>query len=104
DVTIQWNDAFLNLNGFIIPERANNAEATKSLATWMRDPDRQAEFVEKTGYGPVNEDVFELLSDEILKRVPNSPDHREDIIPFDEHWRGDNQTEILEHYSRWLAG
>src|SRR5699024_7087072 len=98
DVTIQWNEAFLSLNAFVIPEKANNPEAAMALATWMRDPERQAEFVEDTLYGPVNSDVFDFLSEDVLENVANSPDHAELMIEFDERSRAEIDTEMVDAY------
>src|SRR5699024_1443825 len=103
DVTIQWNDAFLMLNGFVFPEEGTNPDAVQALATWMRDPERQAKFVEETFYGPVNSDVFDLLPEEIADDIVNAPTHVESMIEFDEQWRAEHDAEMVDAYTAWLA-
>lgn len=103
DVTIQWNEAFQVLNGFVIPTTANNPDAALALAEWIRDPERQAQFVERTLYGPVNEDVFEHLPADIADKVVNAPSHGE-LIGWDEHWRAENDDAMINAYTAWLAG
>ncbi len=103
DVTIQWNQAFVNPNGFVIPKNASNPDAALALAAWMRDPENQAVFVERTLYGPVNEDVFDYLDADVASKVANSPDH-DNVLYNDDQWRADNTADLVDNYTAWLAG
>ncbi|MFG6446194.1 extracellular solute-binding protein [Microbacterium sp. P06] len=104
DVTVQWNQAFQALNGFVIPEQSNNPEAVKALASWINQPENQAVFTERTGYGPVNSAVFDEISDDVAKNVVNSPDHADGLLQWDEQWRADNKDLLIDSYTAWLAG
>ena len=104
DVTIQWNQAFQALNGFVIPEMSNNPEAVAALAVWINQPENQAVFTERTLYGPANSAVFDELSPEVAADVVNSPDHAESLLSWDEQWRADNKDLLLDSYTAWLAG
>ncbi|KAA9108034.1 extracellular solute-binding protein [Microbacterium rhizomatis] len=103
DVTVQWNQAFVNPNGFVIPKNAANPDAALALAAWMRDPKNQAVFTERTLYGPVNKDVFDYLDADVAAKVANSPDH-DNVLYNDDQWRADNTTALLDNYTAWLAG
>lgn len=103
DVTIQWNQAFVNPNGFVIPKNAANPEAALALAAWMRDPENQAVFSERTLYGPVNEDVFDYLPEEVAAKVANSPEH-DNVLYNDDQWRADHTADLVDNYTAWLAG
>ncbi|WP_159502421.1 extracellular solute-binding protein [Microbacterium sp. 18062] len=104
DVTVQWNGAFQALNGFVVPEMANNPDAVMALAEWVNDPENQAVFTERTGYGPVNSAVFDHLSDEVAENVVNSPDHADGLLQWNEEWRAENKDLLLNAYTEWLAG
>lgn len=104
DVTVQWNQAFQALNGFVVPEASNNPDAVMALAEWINTPENQAVFTERTGYGPVNSEVFDLVSDDIAANVVNSPDHADGLLQWDEQWRADNKDLLLDSYTAWLAG
>lgn len=104
DVTIQWNQAFQALNGFVIPEKSNNPAAVKALAEWMADPANQAIFTERTLYGPANSAVFDELDPEVAANVVNSPEHADSLISWNEQWRADNKDLLLDSYGTWLAG
>ncbi|MFT4307532.1 MAG: extracellular solute-binding protein [Microbacterium sp.] len=103
DVTVQWNQAFAIPSGFVAPSTIDNVDEVNALAEWMNDPERQAVFTERTGYGPVNSATFDYLSDDVKASVVNSPDHT-DLLDFDEQWRADNTDELLDSYTAWLAG
>lgn len=104
DVTIQWNQMFQALNGFIIPEKAPNPDAAFALAEWINDPERQAVFVERTLYGPTNSKVFDYLPEDVAERVVNAPGHADKLLKWDEHWRAENEELLLNTYTAWLAG
>ncbi|MFJ6654363.1 PotD/PotF family extracellular solute-binding protein [Microbacterium sp. NPDC091313] len=104
DVTVQWNQAFQALNGFVIPEKSSNPDAVKALAEWINKPENQAVFTERTGYGPVNSAVFDELSDEVADNVVNGPAHADGLLQWDEQWRADNKDLLINSYTAWLAG
>lgn len=104
DVTVQWNQAFQSLNGFVLPAQSGNPEAVRALASWMNIPENQAVFTERTLYGPVNSAVFDDLPDDVAANVVNSPEHASKLITWDEQWRADNKDLLLQTYTGWLAG
>lgn len=104
DVTIQWNQAFQALNGFVIPEQSNNPDAVDALAEWINVPENQAVFTERTLYGPVNSAVFDVLPEDVAADVVNSPAHADDLLSWDEQWRADNKDLLIDSYTAWLAG
>lgn len=104
DVTVQWNQAFTTPQGFVLPPESGNPDAVVALAEWMNDPEHQAVFVERTGYGPVNSEVFEHLDPELAATLANSPEHEDVVIAWDERWRAENKQAMLDTYTEWLAG
>jgi putative spermidine/putrescine transport system substrate-binding protein len=57
-----------------VPNGAPHPDAMFALTDFMDQPERQAAFAREIHYGPTNSKAFELLSDEDLKNLPNSPD------------------------------
>lgn len=103
DVTVQYDQAFITPNGFVVPSTSGNPDAVMALAEWINDPENQAVFTERTGYGPVNSAVFDVLSPEVAENVINSPD-KENLLQWDEQWRADNRDLLVDSYTAWLAG
>lgn len=103
DVTVQWNQAFQALNGFVIPEQSNNPDAVGALGEWINDPANQAVFTERTLYGPANSAVFDELPADVAENVVNAPSH-DNMLMWDEQWRADNNELLVDSYTAWLAG
>lgn len=103
DVTVQWNQAFQALNGFVIPEKSNNPDAVDALGEWINDPKNQAVFTERTLYGPANSAVFDELPADVADKVVNAPSH-DNMLMWDEQWRADNKDLLIDSYTAWLAG
>ncbi|MGA1838728.1 extracellular solute-binding protein, partial [Herbiconiux sp. 11R-BC] len=103
DVTVQWNQAFIVPSGFSVPKAAKNPDAAMALAAVMNDPEKQAVFTERTGYGPVNSETFSSLSDDVIAGLVNSPEHEKIGLYWDNQWRADNSNLLLDSYTAWLA-
>ncbi|MBB2975359.1 putative spermidine/putrescine transport system substrate-binding protein [Microbacterium endophyticum] len=103
DVTVQWNEAFAVPSGFVASNQVENTDEVIALAEWMNDPERQAVFTERTGYGPSNSAVFDYLSEDVQGNIVNSPDHT-NLIYWDDEWRGANYEDLVNSYTDWLAG
>lgn len=103
DVTIQWNQAVIAPNLFVIPAEASNPEAAFELARWIKDGEREAEFAERTLYGPVNSTTFDYISDEVLPDLANSPENTENVIVRDDTFRASVWDQLLSSYGDWLS-
>lgn len=69
----------------------------------FNDPQRQATFAELTGYGPGNPDAFTYMDDATKANIVNSPDHAQ-IVYQDSEERAKQDTDLLNWYTKWLAG
>ena len=103
DVTVVWDGAFVEANMFVIASAAPNSENAFALAEFLADPERQAEFSERTNYGPSSSDAFDHMDPELIERLPNAPSHTE-IIPSDPSERANAYEESVDRYTTWLAG
>lgn len=104
DVTVQWNQAFAVPSGFAVPADVRNPAEVEALAAWINDPENQAVFTERTLYGPVNSEVFDHLDPEVASSLVNSPEHADQVLYWDNEWRGENYELLLNSYTAWLAG
>jgi len=102
DVTVQWNQAFLSPNFFVVPKTAKNKDNAFALATAMANPKEEADFTTATNYGPGLKATFDLLDADVIENLPNSPKHK-GAISFDEDYRAKNLDTYLETYTNWLA-
>jgi len=103
DVTVVWDEAFVEANLFVIAAGAPNPENAFALAAFLADPERQAAFSERTNYGPSSSEAFEYMAEELVERLPNAPSHTE-IVLADAANRADAYAESVDRYTAWLAG
>lgn len=100
DVSVQWNEAFLSPNFFVVPATAPNLENAFALAAWLADPEREAIFIERTRYIPANTQTLDLISEDTADSLP---DESSGALYFDEEWRSEHQDEFAERYTAWLS-
>lgn len=101
-VDIQWNQGDITFDAFVIPEGAPEPEIGMDLINFMTRPEVQARMSMLIPYGPVNQDSFDFLDEELQATLPSSPDllamqNERDI----EYWVA-NRDEILERWQDWL--
>ncbi len=104
DVTIQWNEAFAIPSGFVAQADVENEAEVLALAAWINDPENQAVFTERTGYGPVNSETFDYLPEDVASNLVNSPEHADQVLFWDNEYRGENYDILVDSYTAWLAG
>jgi putative spermidine/putrescine transport system substrate-binding protein len=105
DLGICWNQAIVQGDtGPIVPRGAEHSDTMHALIYWMTDPARQAAFTRITGYGPTNAKAFELLDDDTIAMLPNSPEHLKLGVRYDFLERAKQQPEYVKRWTKWLAG
>lgn len=102
DVTISWNQAMVAPNVMTIGSKAPNLDNIMALADFFNDPQRQADFAARTGYGPGNPDAFDLMDDATKAKVVNAPEHT-DIVVQNMQARAAQSDEMLDWYTEWLS-
>lgn len=102
DVTVSWNQAFVEANPFVVPVQAPNPDAVFALAEMLADPKLQAEFARRTNYGPWSAAAFDELSPEEVAKLPNAPEHTE-VVTSDAQNRADLYEELNDRYAEWLS-
>jgi putative spermidine/putrescine transport system substrate-binding protein len=103
DMTVVWDEAFVEANLFVVAAEAPNAVNTFVLAEFLADPERQAAFSERTNYGPGSSEAFEFMDADVIERLPNAPSHTE-IVEADAAGRAAAYDESIAKYTTWLAG
>ncbi|KAA9108031.1 extracellular solute-binding protein [Microbacterium rhizomatis] len=103
DMTVVWDEAFVEANLFVVASAAPNADNAFALAEFLSDPERQAAFSERTNYGPGSSAAFEFLDADVIERLPNAPSHT-GIVEADAAGRAAAYDDSIAAYTTWLAG
>jgi putative spermidine/putrescine transport system substrate-binding protein len=101
-IDIQWNEGSITFDTFTVPRGAPEPEVAMDLINFMSRPEVQARMAMLIPYGPVHNDAFDMIPDDILATLPSSPELME--VQFErniEYWL-ENEDEILERWQSWL--
>lgn len=103
DVTVSWDQAVVAPNVIAIPNEAPNQENIMALTEYFHDPERQAEFAERTNYGPGNPEAYEFIPEDVQDNLVNAPSHTT-VVHQDSKARSEATEDLLNWYTTWLAG
>jgi putative spermidine/putrescine transport system substrate-binding protein len=101
--SINWNQALLAQNVFVIPKGAPNQANAIALADYFSDPKKQAAFAELTNYSPGDKAALALIPAKTLANLPSSPANVGKVIQVDVKSRATDYDAMLAKYGAWLA-
>jgi putative spermidine/putrescine transport system substrate-binding protein len=103
-LTTIWNQSvFYPWSPQAMPVGAPNKENTFKLLDFMAGAKPQAEFAKRTGYGPTNSKALALLPDDVVKELPNGPDHVDSVFTVDQEALASQIDEYIKRFNAWLA-
>jgi putative spermidine/putrescine transport system substrate-binding protein len=103
-VNVVWNEAvYVSWTGNAIPVGAPHSDAAFAFVDWMQDPRRQAEFSRLALVGPNNSGALEYMTDDLLAKMPNSPEHLDVAFEMDQAAVAAQIGEISDAYTAFLA-
>jgi putative spermidine/putrescine transport system substrate-binding protein len=104
-VEVVWNQAILTpWAATSVPKDPPNRDAALAFVSLMSQPERQAQFSELTFVGPAQSAALELLDEETLSKLPNSPEHEKVAFHLDNAAMAEQVDEYNERYTQWQAG
>ncbi|MDR1798595.1 MAG: extracellular solute-binding protein [Bifidobacteriaceae bacterium] len=101
-VTVCWDQAFYSFNTITIPEKAPNPANIQALAAWMGDPERQADFAQRTFYGPGSAAAWDYIPEDVWDNIVTAPSHT-NLILEDSKSRATYNEEMINAYAEWLT-
>lgn len=100
-----WNQAFLDMTGWLLPKNAPNPQAAMKLIDSALDPVNQANFAVKSGYGPANPKAFDtgIISPEQMAWMPTAPQNLPLQVLVDPTWYASAEaTAAYERFSKFI--
>ena len=96
-----WNDFSPVFDVLTVPIGAKNPDASMALINFMVGPEQQAKLTEETSYAPINDEAQPKVDD--LTRSFLATEHKDQALPIDNQWWGENQPKVIEQWSAWLG-
>jgi putative spermidine/putrescine transport system substrate-binding protein len=101
-IGVQWNQGTLSVDRYVVPRGAPEREAAMDLINFMIRPEVQARFAALIPYGPTDERAFDYLEDDVIARLPSSPDLMDLQFEMDHDFWIEHQDETIERWQDWL--
>ena len=93
---IDWTQSRYTFDVWYVLKGAANAENAMKFIAFASTPQPQADMARLSGNAPTNSDAFELLDDEIARRMPTYPENFAKQFKKDEAWWKENRTTWAE--------
>jgi putative spermidine/putrescine transport system substrate-binding protein len=104
DIVVEWNqNVYFPWGGYTLPKGAPNPEGLNKLLAFMSNPERQAELAEKSFYGPTLKAAYDLLSPEVLAKLPGSDEHVAVAATVDTASLSKQTDDYVARYTAWVA-
>jgi putative spermidine/putrescine transport system substrate-binding protein len=101
---ISWKQGLLKRDCWAVPKGANNRANAMKFIAFSSMPVPQARLSSLIPYGFVNDKSAEYMTAEQMKALPNAPEIRSQLVPYNYQWWADNRDAVVARFNRWLPG
>jgi len=105
DVGFIWNQAFIDVECFMVPKNAPNARGAMRMINSALDANNQAKHSTLIAYGPVNQKAFDtgILKPEHTEWLPTAPAHYKLQVYADQTWYASPAADaVYQRFSRFI--
>ena len=101
---VEWNQGVYTRDYWLVLKDAPHYANAMSFINYVsQQADVQANFARATGYGPINQTAFDLITDEqALSRLPSWSPNKDKQLSYDSIWWGEHDDELGERWNNWL--
>ena len=105
NLKVVWNGGIYDFDAWAIPKGldAKRAEAAKKFIAYSVQPQQQKTYSENIAYGPANTQAVPLLSKDVLKDMPTTPENIANQVQIDVSFWADNGEQLEQGFNSWAA-
>jgi putative spermidine/putrescine transport system substrate-binding protein len=105
NLKVVWNGGIYDFDAWAIPKGldAKRAEAAKKFIAYSVQPQQQKTYSENIAYGPANTQAVPLLSKDVLKDMPTTPENIANQVQIDVSFWADNGEQLEQRFNSWAA-
>jgi putative spermidine/putrescine transport system substrate-binding protein len=85
-VAMNWNEALLQSDYWVVPKGSPNRENAMKLLAFISRAQQQADFSNEMAFGPVNKNAYKFIKPELLDWLPGAPKYADQGIRQDYGW------------------
>ncbi len=98
---IEWNQGTYQMEGWVIPRGAPNADTAVRFLNFALRPELQAEFARHLPYGPVNRKALALVPPERARQLPTYEANLGKMAVVDARWVAENADALQARWTEW---
>lgn len=87
---------------WVIPKGAPHKDLAQKFIAYAISPEAQAAYSNAIDYAPTNKKALEKLSDDVKKRIGQTPERVKSQIFIDNRWWVDNYDKINERFNKFM--
>lgn len=100
----EWHNSFVQRDAFVILKGTPYAHLANQVIAGALQPEAQARFTELTGYGPINQQAFDLIDPKYQGRFAYSPAQKNaEVIAQDPTWWAANIDQVNTLWTAWVS-
>ncbi|RWJ02159.1 ABC transporter substrate-binding protein [Mesorhizobium sp.] len=108
-VEINRNQAKLQWDYWVVPKGSSNVQNAQKFIEFATRADRQAAFAQLFPEGPSNRNAFELIPDQVARKLPTHPDYMKNSVSTNGQWYNDvgpdglsNTERLMQRWNEWI--
>jgi putative spermidine/putrescine transport system substrate-binding protein len=98
----EFNQSLGMATSWVIPKGAPHKELAQKFIAFAVSADAQAAYSNAIDYAPTNKKALEKLSDDVKKRIGQTPERVKSQIFIDNKWWVDNYDKINERFNKFM--
>ncbi|MBD9633752.1 ABC transporter substrate-binding protein [Pseudomonas sp. PDM19] len=103
NLKIVWNGGIYDFDAWAIPKGAKKVDESLKFIAFSVQPEQQKTYSENIAYGPVNKNAVPLLSKELLKDMPTTPENMQGQVGMDVTFWADYGEQLEQRFNAWAA-
>jgi putative spermidine/putrescine transport system substrate-binding protein len=101
-VAIEWNQHMLSIQGYGIFKDAKNLRAAQLFVDYAMNPKAVVGLGKELNYGPTNRKSFDMLSADVVAKLPGSQEQLKRSFLQDVDWWDKNRAKVNSVWSKWI--
>ena len=101
-LAIEWNQHMLQIQAYGIFKGAKNMKEAQLLVDYSMSPKAIYGIGQELNYGPTNRKAFDLISPDIVAKLPGSPENLKRSFVQDVTWWDENRAKVNAIWSKWI--
>ncbi len=102
-VAIEWNQAKRHNVMWCVHKGAPNRANAQRFLDFATQPKIAADLARLSHYGPVNRKAQRLLGEDVMAKLPSSPEHMRVSFAEDSRWWSQNLAAVTERWNAWMS-